>query len=70
MVVRTGQEERAGVSEWLKGWLSGDEYVGKFSPAIESPQYILMPHRLIQKVYNLNLVLKEHTQMFGIEDFQ
>jgi len=70
MVVRTGQEERAGVSEWLKSWLSGDEYVGKFSPAIESPQYILMPHRLIQKVYNLNLVLKEHTQMFGIEDFQ
>jgi hypothetical protein len=69
MVIRTGQEERAGVSERLKSWLSGDEYVGKFSPTIESPQYILMPHRLIQKVHNLNITLKDRTQMFGIEDF-
>jgi hypothetical protein len=70
MIVRTGQEERTGLSERLKGWRSGDTHLGTFSPTIESPQYILMPHRLIQKVHNLNIALKEHTQMFGIEDFQ
>lgn len=65
-VVRTGQEERAGLKERLKGWRSGDTHLGAFSPAIESPQYILMPHRMIQKVHNLNIKLKEHTRMFGV----
>lgn len=65
-VVRTGQEERAGLKERLKGWRSGDTHLGEFSPAIESPLYILMPHRLIQKVHNLNITLKEHTKMFGV----
>lgn len=70
MVVRAGEEERIGLKERLKGWRSGDTYLGEFSPVIASPQYILMPHRLIQKVHNLDIVLKEHTQMFGIEDFR
>jgi hypothetical protein len=66
MVVRTGEESRAGLSERLRGWRSGDTHLGEFSPAIESPQYILMPHRLIQKVHNLDIKLKEHTKMFGV----
>lgn len=66
MVVRTGEETRAGLGERLKGWRSGDTHLGEFSPAIESPQYILMPHRLIQKVHNLDIKLKEHTKMFGV----
>jgi hypothetical protein len=69
-VVRTGEEERTGFGERIKVWQSGDTHLGTFSPVITSPQYILMPHRLIQKVHNLNIVLKEHTQMYGIEDFQ
>lgn len=66
MVVRTGEQERTGFRERFKGWISGDEHIGNFSPAISSPQYILMPHRLIQKVHNLNITLKEHTKMYGI----
>ncbi len=66
MVVRTGEEERNGIRERFMGWWSGDEHVGHFSPAINSPQYILMPHRLIQKVHNLNISLKEHTKMYGV----
>ncbi len=66
MVVRTGEEERTGIREKFLGWWSGDEHIGHFSPAINSPQYILMPHRLIQKVHNLKLTLKEHTKMYGI----
>lgn len=65
-VVRTGQEERVGLKERLKGWRSGDTYLGEFSPPIESPLYILMPHRLIQKVHNLDIKLKDHTRMFGV----
>jgi hypothetical protein len=65
-VVRTRQEERAGLSERLKGWRSGDTHVGEFSPAIISPLYVLMSHRLIQKVYNLDIRLKDHTRMFGV----
>lgn len=70
MIVRAGEEERTGLKERFKGWRSGDTHLGEFSPVIASPQYILMPHRLIQKVHNLDIVLKEHTQMFGIEDFR
>ena len=65
-VVRMGEEERIGLKEWFLGWRTGDEYEGQFSPVITSPQYILMPHRLIQKVHNLNITLKEHTKMFGV----
>ena len=65
-VVRIGEEARTGFRERFKGWRSGDEYTGNFSPVINSPQYILMPHRLIQKVHNLNITLKEHTNMYGI----
>jgi hypothetical protein len=65
-VVRTGQEARTGLSERLKSWRSGDTHVGAFSPAIQSPQYVLMPHRLIQKVHNLDIMLKDHTRMFGV----
>ena len=65
-VVRTGQEERAGLTERLKGWRSGDTHLGAFSPPIQSPQYVLMPHRLIQKVHNLDITLKEHARMFGV----
>jgi hypothetical protein len=65
-VVRTGQEERAGLKERLKGWRSGDTHLGEFSPPIDSPLYILMPHRLIQKVHNLDIKLKDHTRMFGV----
>lgn len=65
-VLRVGEEERVGFREWLKGWRSGDEFTGNFSPVIASPQYILMPHRLIQKVHNLNISLKDQTKMFGI----
>ena len=66
MVVRTGEIERVGLRERWLGWTSGDEAVGQFSPPIASPQYILMSHRLIQKVHNLNINLKDHTKMFGI----
>lgn len=66
MVVRTDEEERSGFRERFKGWISGDEHIGNFSPTINSPEYILMPHRLIQKVHNLNITLKEHTKMYGI----
>ncbi len=66
IVVRTGEEERTGFRERFKGWISGDEHIGNFSPVINSPQYILMPHRLIQKVHNLNITLKEHIKMYGI----
>lgn len=65
-VVRTGEEDREGIGERMKGWRSGDTAIGTFSPQIGSPQYILMPHRLIQKVHNLNITLKEHTKMFGV----
>jgi hypothetical protein len=65
-IVRTGQEERAGLKERLKGWRSGDTHLGEFSPPIESPLYILMPHRLIQKVHNLDIKLKDRTRMFGV----
>jgi len=65
-VVRTGEEERTGLRERIKGWRSGDEHTGRFSPVLNSPQYILMSHRLIQKVHNLNITLKEHTKMYGI----
>ena len=65
-VVRTGQEERVSLPERLKGWRSGDTHLGEFSPAITSPLYILMSHRLIQKVHNLDITLKDHTRMFGV----
>ena len=65
-VVRVAEEQRVGFREWFKGWRSGDEFIGNFSPVIASPQYILAPHRLIQKVHNLNITLKEQTKMFGI----
>lgn len=65
-VVRTGQEERAGLRERLQGWRSGDTHIGAFSPPIQSPHYVLMPHRLIQKVYNLDITLKDHARMFGV----
>ena len=65
-VVRMGEEAHVGLKEWFLGWRTGDEYHGEFSPAINSPQYILMPHRLIQKVHNLNVTLKDHTKMFGV----
>ena len=65
-VIRTGQAERAKLRERFVGWISGDEHAGQFSPVINSPQYILMPHRLIQKVHNLNITLKEHTKMYGV----
>ncbi len=65
-VIRTGQAEREKLRERFVGWISGDEHAGQFSPVINSPQYILMPHRLIQKVHNLNISLKEHTKMYGV----
>ena len=65
-VVRMGEEGHAGLKDKFLGWRTGDENVGQFSPAINSPQYILMPHRLIQKVHNLNITLKDHTKMFGV----
>lgn len=65
-LIRTGEEEREGLRERFKGWRSGDEHIGHFSPVINSPQYILMPHRLIQKVHNLNITLKDHTKMYGV----
>lgn len=65
-LIRTGEEEREGLRERFKGWRSGDEHIGQFSPVINSPQYILMPHRLIQKVHNLNITLKDHTKMYGV----
>lgn len=65
-VFRVDEEQRAGFREWFRAWRSGDEFIGNFSPVIASPQYILMPHRLIQKVHNLNISLKEQTKMFGI----
>jgi len=64
-VVRTGEKERTGAANWFKGMISGDKYIGYFSPPIASPQYALMPHRLIQKIYNLNVSI-ENTKMYGI----
>ena len=65
-VIRAGEEERLGLRERFNGWRSGDTHTGAFSPVINSPQYILMPHRLIQKVHNLNITLKDHTKMYGV----
>ncbi len=65
-IIRTGEQGRNGFFERVAGWRSGDQHIGHFSPMITSPQYILMPHRLIQKVHNLNIVLKEHTKMYGV----
>lgn len=64
-VQRVGEQERKGWKNRIIGWVSGDRHAGIFSPAIASPQYLLMPHRLIQKVHAVGLELGGPVKMYG-----
>lgn len=65
MVVRTGEHPHSGIADKFKGWLTGDDRFGEFSPAIASPQYILMPHRLIQRAHGRDIDIP-NARMFGV----
>ncbi|MCP4353477.1 MAG: hypothetical protein GY795_49135 [Desulfobacterales bacterium] len=66
-IIRAGETKRTGLVNKFRGWRSGDDHLGEFTPVIASPQYILMPHRLIQKVHNRDLSIN-NTKMFDITD--
>ncbi len=66
-IIRAGETKRTGLVNKFRGWKSGDDHLGEFTPVIASPQYILMPHRLIQKVHNRDLSIN-NTKMFDITD--
>lgn len=64
-VVRASEKKRTGFKNWLKIIMSGDTHLGEFSPAITSPHYVLMPHRLVQRAHAREVSLV-NTKMFGI----
>jgi hypothetical protein len=71
-VVRVGNIEKKGLKNWFRGMFSGDDMQGLFSSTIQSPQYLLMPHRMIQTVYNQRLDFRrgenkpEEIKMYGV----
>lgn len=64
-IVRSTETKREGFRNWWKGLMSGDDTIGEFSPAIASPLYCLMPHRLVQRAHARELPVT-NIKMFGI----
>jgi hypothetical protein len=65
-IQRMGEQEKKGFMTSIKCAISGDKFRGVFSPVIATPQYLLMSHQLIQKVYSQNLFLGDNIKMYGI----
>jgi len=71
-VIRIDNIEKKGLKNWLIGMFSGDKMQGLFSNTMQSPQYLLMPHRMIQMVYNRKLNFRkgknppEEIKMYGV----
>jgi hypothetical protein len=66
-IQRIGETERTGMGEKWKATWSGDRLIGDFSPAVDSPLYMLMPFILIQEATNRKLNLG-NVQMYGIDN--
>ncbi len=65
-VQRVDQKPRAGLGAVLKAWFTGDDATGEFGPAVSSPNYVLMPHRLIQRVHDEGIDLGRNVRMYGM----
>ena len=65
-VQRMDETAKQGLIKRFKGYISGDMYSGIFSPVIQSPKFMLMPQRLIQRAYNLSPDFKDEVKLFGI----
>ncbi len=58
---RIGEKRNKGLINWFR-----KQKTGFFSPAIASPLYALMPHRLIQKIYHKDIRLADNLKMHGL----
>lgn len=65
---RLEEKRKPGFKAFVKGLFSGDTHEGIFSPVINSPRFMLMPHRLIQRAYNLGLDFEEEVKLLGINE--
>jgi len=66
-IVREREVPLTGIKSMWKALWSGDWHKGTFSSVVSSPDYLLMPHRLIQKAYNLNIKLGNNVRTYGIK---
>lgn len=67
-VQRLGERELPTLWERIQGWWSGDQYHGFFTSTLETPQYSLMPHRLVQAVHQRDLSFGQTSTMYAITD--
>lgn len=65
-IQRMGQQKKTGIGSWFRGIASGDWHHGTFSKVIQSPIYIVMHHRLVQRAHIRGLKFQEPVKMFGI----
>ncbi|KYK25533.1 hypothetical protein AYK26_05870 [Euryarchaeota archaeon SM23-78] len=63
---RVEEQKKKGFKAFWKGLITGDMYKGSFSPVLQSPKYMLMPHRLVQRVHNLGKNFEGEVKLLGI----
>jgi len=66
-ILRENEVSCTGLKSMWKALWSGDWRTGTFSAIVSSPDYLLMPHRLIQKAYNLDIKLGNNVRTYGIK---
>jgi hypothetical protein len=64
-VLRADDKKHRGVWDLISGLFTGDRSEGVFTPALQSPRYVLLPHRMIQKVHNHDISLGGNIKMYG-----
>ncbi len=64
-ITRMAESPKQGIREMLRAVMSGDYHVGEFSPSVSSPDYAILPHRLIQRVHHLDIDIGPNVKMYG-----
>lgn len=64
-VTRMGEKPKQGMRNKFLAFMSGDHTIGQFSPSISSPDYAILPHRLIQRVHHLDINIGPNVKMYG-----